>query len=92
MFKLWFRNFIDVRDSDGAERCLRTAIELGIPEQTIADMIFAAITDHMYMLTAGHTLDFANKAFELPWTIWAGSMRDRCSRALCAGWRACETQ
>lgn len=64
VFKLWFRNFIDVRDSDGAERCLRTAIELGIPEQTIADMIFAAITDHIYV-DAGHTLDFANKAFEV---------------------------
>ena len=64
VFKLWFRNFIDVRDSDGAERCLRTAIELGIPEQTIADMIFAAITDHIYV-DAGHMLDFANKAFEL---------------------------
>ena len=64
VFKLWFRNFIDVRDSDGAERCLRTAIELGIPEQTIADMIFAAITDHIYV-DAGHMLDFANKAFEV---------------------------
>ena len=64
VFKLWFRNFIDVRDSDGAERCLRTAIELGIPEQTVADMIFAAITDHIYV-DAGHMLDFANKAFEL---------------------------
>ena len=64
VFKLWFRNFIDVRDSDGAERCLRTAIELGIPEQTIADMIFAAITDHIYV-DAGHMLDFANKAFEM---------------------------
>ena len=64
VFKLWFRNFIDVRDSDGAERCLRTAIEIGIPEQTVADMIFAAITDHIYV-DGGHTLDFANKAFEL---------------------------
>ena len=63
VFNLWFRNFIDVRDSDGAERCLRTAIEIGIPEQTIANMIFAAITDHIYV-DAGHTLDFANKAFE----------------------------
>ena len=64
VFKLWFRNFIDVRYADGAERCLRTAIEVGIPEQTIADMIFAAITDHLYV-DGGHMLDFANKAFEL---------------------------
>ena len=64
VFKQWFRNFIDVRDEDAAERCLRTAIDLDIPPRDIADMIFAASTDHIY-LDAGHTLDFANKAFEL---------------------------
>ena len=64
VFKQWFRNFIDVRDEDAAERCLRTAIELCLPPRDIADMIFAASTDHIY-LDAGHTLDFANKAFEL---------------------------
>ncbi len=64
VFKQWFRNFIDVRDEDAAERSLRTAIELGFPPRAIADMIFAAATDHIY-LDAGHTLDFANKAFEL---------------------------
>ncbi len=64
VFKRWFRNFIDVRDDDAAERCLRTAIELAIPPDDIADMVFAAATDHIY-LDAGHTLDFANKAFEL---------------------------
>ena len=64
VFKQWFRNFIDVRDEDAAERSLRTAIELGFPPREIADMIFAASTDHIY-LDAGHTLDFANKAFEL---------------------------
>ena len=64
VFKQWFRDFIDVRAEDAAERCLRTAIELGLPPRHIADMIFAASTDHIY-LDAGHTLDFANKAFEL---------------------------
>ena len=64
VFKSWFRNFIEVRDDDGAERCLHTAIELGFPPTTIADMVFAAATDHIY-LDAGHTVDFANKAFEL---------------------------
>ena len=64
VFKKWFRNFIDVRDDEGAERCLRTAIDIGLPPGTIADMIFAAATDHIY-LDGGHTLDFANKAFEL---------------------------
>ena len=64
VFKQWFRNFIEVRDEDAAERCLRTAIELNLAPRDIADMIFAASTDHIY-LDAGHTLDFANKAFEL---------------------------
>ena len=64
VFKKWFRNFIEVRDDEGAERCLRTAVELGLPSQDIADMIFAAATDHIY-LDAGHVVDFANKAFEL---------------------------
>ena len=64
VFKQWFRNFIDVRDDDGAERCLRSAVELGLSPTTIADIIFAAATDHIY-LDAGHVVDFANKAFEL---------------------------
>ena len=64
VFKQWFRNFIDVRDDEGAERCLRSAVELGLPPTTIADIIFAAATDHIY-LDAGHVVDFANKAFEL---------------------------
>jgi nitrite reductase/ring-hydroxylating ferredoxin subunit len=64
VFKRWFRNFIEVRDEDAAERCLRTAIELNLEPRDIADMIFTASTDHIY-LDAGHTLDFANKAFEL---------------------------
>jgi nitrite reductase/ring-hydroxylating ferredoxin subunit len=64
VFKKWFRRFIDVRDPEGAERCLRTAIDLGLPARTIADMIFAAATDHLYV-DGGHVVDFANKAFEL---------------------------
>ena len=64
MFKQWLRKFIEVRDNEGAERCLRTAIDLGLPSQTIADMIFAATTDHIY-IDGGHTVDFINKAFEL---------------------------
>ena len=64
VFTRWFRNFIDVRDDEGAERCLVTAIELGISRDRIAEMVFAAATDHVY-LDAGHVVDFANKAFEL---------------------------
>ena len=64
VFKEWFRGFIDVRDAEGAERCLRTAIDLGISSREIADMVFAAATDRVY-LDGGHVLDFCNKAFEM---------------------------
>src|SRR5919199_1588579 len=62
--KTWFRRFIEVRDADGAERVLLTAIASGMPSSGIADMLFAAATDH-YFLAGGHTVDFINKACEL---------------------------
>ncbi len=61
--KRWFRHFIEVRDSDGAERCLVSAIQGNAEPLQIADMMFAAVTDHRYLDT-GHVLDFTNKAFE----------------------------
>ncbi len=61
--KRWFRHFIEVRDADGAERCLVTAVRAGTEPSTIADMLFSAATDHRY-LDSGHVLDFTNKAFE----------------------------
>ena len=64
VFSRWFRDFIDVRDEEGAERCLTTAIALGFSRDDIAHMVFAAATDHIY-LDGGHVVDFANKAFEL---------------------------
>ena len=64
IFKGWFRSFIEVRDDEGAERCLRTAVDLGMSSREIANMVFAAATDRIY-LDAGHVLDFCNKAFEL---------------------------
>ena len=64
VFKEWFRGFIEVRDVEGAERCLRTAVDLGISPREIADMVFASATDRVY-LDGGHVLDFCNKAFEL---------------------------
>ena len=64
VLKEWFRKFIEVRDDEGAERCLRTAIDLGASQRQVADMVFAAATDHLY-LDGGHVVDFCNKAFEL---------------------------
>ena len=60
----WFRRFVETRSTQAAERTLRTAIHLGLPREAISDMVFAACTDHLFLDT-GHTLDFANKAFEL---------------------------
>jgi nitrite reductase/ring-hydroxylating ferredoxin subunit len=64
VLKTWFRDFMEVRHRDAAERILRTAIRAGLPMPAIADMLFAAATDHVY-LNGGHSLDFVNKAFEL---------------------------
>src|SRR5258706_249664 len=51
--KSWFRQAVEVRDSDGAERVLRTAIATGAPAAAVADLLFSAVTDH-YFLDAGH--------------------------------------
>ena len=59
----WFRGFIEVRDAEGAERALVSAAQAGASSQDLADMLFAAATDHRY-LDGGHTLDFVNKALE----------------------------
>jgi nitrite reductase/ring-hydroxylating ferredoxin subunit len=59
----WFRDFIEVRDAEGAERAIVTAAHAGASSQELADMLFAAATDHRY-LDGGHTLDFVNKALE----------------------------
>jgi hypothetical protein len=62
--KGWFRHFIEVRDSEGAERCLVSAIQAKADPLEIADILFSAATDHRY-LDGGHILDFTNKAFEV---------------------------
>ncbi|MEJ7902416.1 MAG: Rieske (2Fe-2S) protein, partial [Thermomicrobiales bacterium] len=60
----WFRQFADVRDSDGAERVLLTAIEREASPTGLAGMLASSATDHAF-LDGGHTLDFVNKACEL---------------------------
>jgi nitrite reductase/ring-hydroxylating ferredoxin subunit len=61
--KGWLRRFIEVRDDEGAERCIISAIRAGATPQQLADMLFAAVTDHRY-IQVGHPADFTNKAFE----------------------------
>jgi nitrite reductase/ring-hydroxylating ferredoxin subunit len=60
--KEWFRDCVEVRDRDGAERVLLTAIDT-LPREDVAELLFAAATDSLY-LNAGHSLDFINTAFE----------------------------
>jgi nitrite reductase/ring-hydroxylating ferredoxin subunit len=70
MLQTWFRQFVEVRDADGAERCLATAIRAGASRTQLAQMLFTAVTDHRYM-DVGHPLDFTNKALEaLDATDW----------------------
>ena len=59
----WFRGFVEVRDSEGAERALVSAVRAGASPTELADMLFAAATDHRY-LDLGHALDFTSKALE----------------------------
>jgi len=61
--EVWFRENVEVRDADGAERVLRTAIREGLPPSAIVSMLVAAATDHHYLDT-GHVVDFVNKAVE----------------------------
>ena len=61
--KQWFRRFILVRDAQGAERCIITALRAGAGPQQMADILFSAATDFRY-IDIGHSLDFTNKAFE----------------------------
>jgi nitrite reductase/ring-hydroxylating ferredoxin subunit len=61
--KRWFRQFIESRDAQAAERCIVTAVRLGANSSQISDILFAAATDHRY-IDVGHVLDFTNKALE----------------------------
>src|SRR5215213_1533915 len=59
----WFRQFVEVRDAEGTERAVVSAVRAGATPAELADMLFAAATDHRY-LESGHVLDFVNKALE----------------------------
>src|SRR5581483_3353765 len=63
VLKRWFRRFVEVRDSDGAEQCIVSAVRSGADDRALADLLFSAATDHRYIRT-GHVLDFTSKALE----------------------------
>ncbi len=61
--KGWFRQFVEVRDAEGAERCIASAVRAGANSRQLADILFTAATDHR-LIDIGHPLDFTNKALE----------------------------
>lgn len=61
--KRWLRQFLAVRDDEGSERCVVSAIQAGATQQELADMLFSAVTDFRY-IDVGHPADFTNKALE----------------------------
>jgi nitrite reductase/ring-hydroxylating ferredoxin subunit len=61
--KRWFRRFVEVRDQEGAERCIVSALDAGAGPNEMADLLYSSATDHRY-LTVGHVADFTNKALE----------------------------
>ncbi len=61
--KRWFGQFMEVRDEEGAERCIVSAVNSGATSAEMAELLFGAITDHRY-IDIGHPADFANKALE----------------------------
>ncbi|HXW38955.1 MAG TPA: hypothetical protein VEJ44_04610, partial [Acidimicrobiales bacterium] len=60
----WYRRFVDTRNGDAAERVLATSVASGLDEGALADLMTAAVTDHLFV-DGGHTVDFTNKAFEV---------------------------
>ncbi len=61
--RAWFRETVELRDAEGAERVLAT---LAVREGATAalDAVLAACTDHRYV-DGGHALDYAVKCAEL---------------------------
>ena len=68
----WYRRFVDTRSGDAAERVLTTALAAGVELPVVESMMFAAVTDHVFV-DGGHTLDFTNKAFEALGHVGTGS-------------------
>jgi nitrite reductase/ring-hydroxylating ferredoxin subunit len=59
----WYRRFVDTRSADAAERVLTTALAEAMPTADVETMLFAAVTDHIF-IDGGHAIDFTNKAIE----------------------------
>jgi nitrite reductase/ring-hydroxylating ferredoxin subunit len=63
----WFREFVEVRDAQAAERALRTAIAAGWTPEQLIDLLASAATDHYYrdfshvMDTLAHAADLLDR-------------------------------
>ena len=62
--KRWFRDFVEVRDAEAAERALRTAIATDWSSTELTDLLAAAATDHYYR-DFSHVMDTLNHATSL---------------------------
>jgi nitrite reductase/ring-hydroxylating ferredoxin subunit len=84
--KRWFRQFVEVRDAEGAERCIVSAVRTGADHRQMADLLFAAATDHRY-IQIGHVADFTNKALEaLDRAGWGAERAERVLTSLANGY------
>jgi nitrite reductase/ring-hydroxylating ferredoxin subunit len=59
----WYLRFVETRSGDSAELVLTTALTEPGALADVERMMFAAVTDHVFV-DGGHTIDFTNKAFE----------------------------
>ena len=59
----WLRQWTLVRQRDGAERTLLTAVSAGATQAEIARLMLVTATDRIFA-DGGHALDFINKSFE----------------------------
>jgi len=83
--KRWLRQFLAVRDDEGAERVVVSAIRNGASATDLADLLFSAATDYRY-LTIGHVVDFTNKALEaLDLTGWEPELAEAVLSSLVRG-------
>ena len=62
--KRWFREFVEVRDDEAAERALRTAIAAGWSPAELIDLLAVPATDHYYR-DISHVMDTLNHATRL---------------------------
>ena len=77
--KRWFRRFVEVRDTEGATRCLLTAVSMDGDPALLVDMMMSAATDHVFL--DGATSRTSSTSPRNCWTTSAGSTPVKCCPA-----------